>query len=55
MGYIMAKLTYKDKKETVRLYDKEHRGYLTIAKRLKLSRSVIAYIVRQYHIHGELL
>lgn len=52
-GYIMAKLTYEDKKEIVRLYDEEHRGYLAIAKRFNLNCSVIRCIERQYHIHGE--
>lgn len=49
----MAKLTYEDKKEIVRMYDEEHRGYLAIAKRYNINCSVIRRIVRQYHIHGE--
>ena len=51
----MAKLTYEDKKEIVRMYDEEHRGYLAIAKRYNINCSVIRRIVRQYHIHGEFL
>ena len=49
----MAKLTYEDKKEIIRLYDEEHYGYRKIASRFKVQRSTIERIVRKYYMHGE--
>ena len=49
----MAKLTYEDKKEIIRLYDEEHYGYLSIAKKYKVNDTTISDIVRKYHLHGE--
>ena len=50
----MAKFTYKDKKEIVRLYDEEHYGYPTIAKKYNVRVTTISRIVRRYKLHGEL-
>ena len=49
----MAKLTYEDKKEIVRLYDEEHFGYIAIAKQMNVGQKVIDNLIRRYHIHGE--
>ena len=49
----MAKLTYEDKKEIVRLYNEEHYGYRRIAKKYNVSDNTIEKIVRKYHLHGE--
>ena len=52
-GFIMAKLTYEDKKEIVRLYDEEYYGYLSIAKMYKVREATISDIILKYHLHGE--
>lgn len=49
----MAKLTYMDKKEIIRLYDDERYGYSRIASLFHVSPSLIERIVRNYHLHGE--
>ena len=49
----MTKLTYEDKKEIIRLYDKEHYGYHTIAKIYNVNKSTIGQIIRKHHLHGE--
>lgn len=49
----MAKLTYEDKKEIVRLYEDERLGCQIIAKKFNVSNSTINIIIRKYHIHGE--
>lgn len=49
----MAKLTYMDKKEIIRLYDEERHGYSRIAFQFHVSSSLIEKIVRKYHLHGE--
>ena len=49
----MAKLTYEDKKEIVRLYDEEHLGCSSIAKKYNVTQSTVQKIVQKYHIHGE--
>ena len=49
----MAKLTYEDKKEIIRLYTEEHYGYRTIAKKFNIQTSGIKRIVRKYLKHGE--
>ena len=49
----MAKLSYEDKKEIVRLYDEEHYGYKSIGKKYNVSKHTILKIVRKYHLHGE--
>ena len=54
-GFIMAKLTYEDKKEIVRLYDEEYYGYLSIAKMYKVREATISDIILKYHLHGEAL
>ena len=49
----MAKLTYEDKKEIVRLYDEEHYGYRKIAEKYNVHKTIIEQIIRKYHLHGE--
>ena len=49
----MAKLTYEDKKEIVRLYDEEHYGCTIIAKKYNVRVTTISRIVRRYKLHGE--
>ena len=49
----MAKLTYEDKKEIIRLYDEEHMGYVLIATKFNVNKNTIQRIVRKYHLHGE--
>lgn len=49
----MAKLTYEDKKEIIRLYDEEHLGYTFIARKMKVNSKVVERIIRKFHIHGE--
>lgn len=49
----MAKLSYKDKKEIVRLYNEEHYGCPTIAQKFNVTVSNIKRIVRKYNLHGE--
>lgn len=49
----MAKLTYMNKKEIIRLYDEERYGYSRIASLFHVSPSLIERIVRKYHLHGE--
>lgn len=49
----MAKLTYEDKKEIVRLYNEEHYGYIAIAKKFNVVQSTIKRIIRRYLLHGE--
>lgn len=49
----MAKLTYKEKKEIIRLYDEEHLGYVLIARKMKVNPKVVERIIRKFHIHGE--
>jgi Transposase and inactivated derivatives len=49
----MAKLTYEDKKEIIRLYDEEHLGYILIARKMKVTDKVVEKIIRKFHMHGE--
>ena len=49
----MAKFTYEDKKEIIRLYDEEHYGYPTIAKKYNVRVTTISRIVRRYKLHVE--
>lgn len=49
----MAKLTYEDKKEIIRLYDEDHMGYVLIATKFNVNKNTIQRIVRKYHLHGE--
>ena len=49
----MAKLTYEDKKEIIKLYNEDKLGYGTIAKKFNVSESVIRYLVSKYNLHGE--
>ena len=49
----MAKLSYEDKKEIVRLYNDEHYGYLAIANIFNVKHITIVKIVRKYNMHGE--
>ena len=49
----MAKLSYEDKKEIIRLYNEEHYGYVTISKKYNVNDTTILKIVRRYLIHGE--
>ena len=49
----MAKLTYEDKKEIVRLYNEEHYGYGEISKKYNVAKPTILLIVRKYNMHGE--
>ena len=52
-GFIMAKLTYEDKKEIIRLYYEGHYGYRTIAKKYNIQMSGVKRIVKKYLLHGE--
>lgn len=47
----MARLTEEDKKKIIELYDEGY-GYTLIAKALKISRTRITEIVKQYASHG---
>ena len=49
----MAKLSYEDKKEIIRLYNEDHYGYATISKKYNVNDTTILKIVRRYLIHGE--
>lgn len=49
----MAKLTYEDKKEIIRLYDEEHLGYTCTARKMKVNSKVVERIIRKFRIHGE--
>ena len=49
----MAKLTYEDKKEIIRLYNEEHWGCDRISKKMNVASSGITRIIRKYHFHGE--
>ena len=49
----MAKLSYEDKKEIIRLYNEKHHGYNYIANLFKVNDSTITRIVRKYNMHGE--
>ena len=49
----MAKFTYEDKKEIIRLYDEEHYGYPAIAKKYNVRVTTISRIVRRYKLHVE--
>ena len=49
----MAKLSYEDKKEIVRLYNEEHYGYRSISKKFDVTHSTIKRIIRRYLLHGE--
>ena len=51
--FIMAKLSYEDKKEIVRLYNEEHYGYLTISHKYNIAQSTVKRIIRRYLLHGE--
>ena len=49
----MAKLSYEDKKEIIRLYNDEHYGYIAIANMFNVQHATIERIVRKYNKHGE--
>ena len=49
----MAKLTYEDKKDIIRLYHKEHYGCTTICRMMNVNKRVIDDLIRRYDIHGE--
>ena len=51
--FIMAKFSYEDKKEIIRLYNEEHYGCKTIAKKYNVNYTTILRIVRKYLLHGE--
>lgn len=42
----MLKLTYEDKKEIVKLYDKEHYGYVRTAHKYNVTMSTIRKIIK---------
>ena len=42
----MAKLTFEDKKEIIRLYDEDHMGYVLIATKFNVNKNTIQRIVR---------
>ena len=48
----MAKLTYEDKIEIVRLYKEEHYGSTTIAHMFNLAETTVKRIIRRYNLHG---
>lgn len=47
------KLTFEEKKEIVRLHEKEGHGCDTIAVMFKVCSSTIKAVLRRYQIHGE--
>lgn len=49
----MAKLSYEDKKEIIRLYNDEHHGYKYIYHLFKVNKSIIERIVRKYSMNSE--
>ena len=49
----MAKLTYTDKKEIIRIYDDERYEYSRTASLFHVSPSLIERVVRNYHLHIE--
>lgn len=49
----MAKLSYEDKKEIIRLYDEEHLGYKSIAFKYSVHPTIIERIIKKFHKHGE--
>ena len=49
----MAKLSYEDKKEIIRLYNEEHYGYCKIADLFQVSDSTVCRIVLKYKKHCE--
>ena len=49
----MAKLSYEEKKEIIRLYIDEHHGYRYIANLFEVADATIKRIVRKYNMHGE--
>ena len=49
----MAKLTYEDKKEIIRLHLEEHIGYIELARRFNVSKKVTQMLVEKYKVHGE--
>ena len=49
----MAKLTYEDKKEMIRLHLEEHIGYIEIARRFNVSKKVSQMLIEKYKVHGE--
>lgn len=49
----MAKLTYEDKKEIIRLNLEEHIGYIEIARRFNISKKVSQMLIEKYKVHGE--
>lgn len=49
----MAKLTYEDKKEIIRLYHEKHYGCTTICRMMDVNKRVIDDLIRRYGIHGE--
>ena len=42
----MSKLTYEDKKEIVRLYDKEYYGYVNIASKYNICKTTVKRIIK---------
>lgn len=46
------KLTFEDKKEIVRLYEGEHRGFESIAKKYRIQPSTIKVLIYKYKQHG---
>ena len=49
----MVKLKYEDKIEIIRLYDEEHYGFVTIAKKFEVAQSTVQKVIHKYHLHGE--
>ena len=49
----MAKLTYEDKKEIIRLHLEEHIGCIELARRFNVSKKVTQMLVEKYKVHGE--
>lgn len=49
----MAKLTYEDKKEIIRLYFEENIGCIKLARRFNISKKVAQMLVEKYKIHSE--
>lgn len=49
----MAKLTYEDKKEIIRLFEQDERSEGYIARKFNVAKSSVQRIINKYRIHGE--
>jgi len=49
----LAKLTYEDKKEIIRLFEQDDRSAGYIARKFNVDKSSVQCIINKYRIHGE--